>query len=238
MHPPEVKQEALRLVAEGLNDCEIGRRLGIPRSTVRDWRAPRYVKTHEVESCHRCWRATKPIRFAIEDYSELLAMYLGDGCLSPGARTCRLRISLDNKYPNIIDDARGLLRRCFPENSVDVVPFHDGACVNVSRLQQPSPCLFPQHAPGTKHQRRIALEEWQLALLDRRALALHPWLHSDGWMRIRQPNRTVRVSELRVREHVSRHREPAGVRAQMRWGRVPIDFRIEARDTSVAHQPT
>ena len=40
MHPPEVKQEALRLVAEGLNDCEIGRRLGIPRRTIRDWRAP------------------------------------------------------------------------------------------------------------------------------------------------------------------------------------------------------
>ena len=35
--------EALRLVAAGVNDCEIARRLGVPRTTVRDWRKPRYA---------------------------------------------------------------------------------------------------------------------------------------------------------------------------------------------------
>ena len=40
MHPPELRAEALALVEFGINDCEISRRLGIPRGTVRDWRRP------------------------------------------------------------------------------------------------------------------------------------------------------------------------------------------------------
>lgn len=35
MHPPEVRAEALALVEAGLNDCEISRRLGIPRGIHR-----------------------------------------------------------------------------------------------------------------------------------------------------------------------------------------------------------
>lgn len=45
------------------------------------------------------------MHFSPDDYSELLAMYLGDGCLSRGARTTRLRIALDAKYPQIITEA-------------------------------------------------------------------------------------------------------------------------------------
>jgi len=79
IHPPHVKSEALALVAAGLNDCEISRRLGIPRRTVLDWRRPTYVSRREFarETCPRCWRAAKPMRFTAADYAELLAMYLG-----------------------------------------------------------------------------------------------------------------------------------------------------------------
>ncbi|EST34021.1 hypothetical protein N566_19070 [Streptomycetaceae bacterium MP113-05] len=43
------------------------------------------------------------------------------------------------------------------------------------------PCLFPQHGPGKKHDRHIALEAWQEEIVD-----AHPWelirglIHSDG----------------------------------------------------------
>jgi hypothetical protein len=43
------------------------------------------------------------------------------------------------------------------------------------------PCLFPQHGPGRKHERRIVLEPWQRAVVD-----AHPGelvrglIHSDG----------------------------------------------------------
>jgi hypothetical protein len=169
MHPPEARAEALALVEAGLNDCEISRRLGIPRGTIRDWRRPTYVPRNGQprlpETCPRCWRAARPIRFTPDDYAELLGFYLGDGCISDLARTQRLRISLDSKYPGIIESAQGLLARCFPANPVDVIPYHDGACVNVSIHSRHLACAFPQHGPGKKHERRIELEPWQEAIL-------------------------------------------------------------------------
>jgi hypothetical protein len=163
MHPPEVKQAALDLIAAGHNDCEVSRRLGVPRPTIRDWRRPRYVsrRSYPMEICLRCWRACKPIRFTTEDYAELLAVYLGDGCISETARTQRLRISLDTKYPGIIEETRALLVRCFPTNPVDTIPFHKGSCVNLSVYSSHLSCLFPQHGRGPKHLRVIRLEPWQ-----------------------------------------------------------------------------
>jgi hypothetical protein len=43
MHPPHVRAAALALIEQGLNDCEVSRRLGIPRRTILDWRRPTYV---------------------------------------------------------------------------------------------------------------------------------------------------------------------------------------------------
>lgn len=188
MHPPHVREEAMRLIEAGINDCEISRHMGIPRGTIRDWRRPTYVR-RPTETCPRCWRAARPIRFTQDDYAELLGLYLGDGCISAGPRTDRLRISLDLKYPDIIRDARQLLERSFPENSVDVVPFHDGACVNVSVYSTHLACLFPQHAPGKKHERRILLEPWQQRLVEQAPWAfLRGCIRSDGCAFI---NRTV-----------------------------------------------
>jgi hypothetical protein len=43
------------------------------------------------------------------------------------------------------------------------------------------PCLFPQHGPGKKHDRRIVLTSWQLARVSQRPdLLLRGLLHSDG----------------------------------------------------------
>ena len=36
VHRPAERQEALELVALGFDDCEVSRRLGIPRRTIRD----------------------------------------------------------------------------------------------------------------------------------------------------------------------------------------------------------
>jgi hypothetical protein len=56
------------------------------------------------------------------------------------------------------------------------------------------PCLFPQHGPGRKHERRIALADWQQRIVD-----AHPdqlvrgLIHSDGSRhinRIKHPKRT------------------------------------------------
>jgi hypothetical protein len=122
------------------------------------------------------------MRLTAADYASLLGPYLGDGSISRGPRTMRLRIALDVKYPVIIEETRALLGRCFPENSVDVIRKNlKGRCVNVSTYSNHLPCLFPQHGSGPKHRRRILLEPWQAAIVD-----AEPWpfiracIWSDG----------------------------------------------------------
>ena len=98
VHGPEIREEALRLVAAGVNDCEVARRLGIARTTVRDWRRPRYF-AHLV-SVPAVRRSAPPSSASSDpDYAELLGLYLGDGNISQLARTQSLRISLDARYP-------------------------------------------------------------------------------------------------------------------------------------------
>lgn len=54
-------------------------------------------------------------------------------------------------------------------------------CTAVASYYAHWPCLFPQHGPGKKHDRKIVLEPWQQAVVD-----AHPWefvrglIHSDG----------------------------------------------------------
>jgi hypothetical protein len=181
MHPPKVREAALKLIAEGLNDCEVSRRMGIPRGTIRDWRRPTYVPRNPSiprETCPRCWRAAKPMRFTNEDYAELLAVYLGDGCISTHPRTSRLRIALDAKYPRIIKDVSRLLERCFPHNPVGLVEAHGGTMYFVSLYSAHLECLFPQHGKGLKHRRPIVLEGWQSEIVE-----ATPWPFIRGCIR-------------------------------------------------------
>jgi hypothetical protein len=54
-------------------------------------------------------------------------------------------------------------------------------CADVSHFSNHWPCLFPQHGPGRKHHRRIALEPWQQALVDQATEEFVCGLiHSDG----------------------------------------------------------
>jgi hypothetical protein len=187
MHPPQVRAEILAMVASGLNACEIARRTGIPRGTVRDWRHAATgrgrpsTRSFPLETCPRCWRAAKPIRFTAADYAELLGLYLGDGCISEGARSDRLRVTLDTKYPNLIAELHALLGRCFPENRIGETPKRGEACVAVWVYSTHLACLFPQHGRGKKHERAIELEEWQWQLVrDAPGSLLRGLIRSDG----------------------------------------------------------
>jgi hypothetical protein len=163
-----------------LNDCEVARRLGVPRETVRDWRSPRYVPRPRAV-CLRCWSRTSPVAFTAGDYSELLGLYLGDGHISAGARSERLRLMLDAKYPVIVDEAAALLGRVVPDNRVGRQDLYDGRMVTLWAYHRHWSCLFPQHGPGKKHDRAIHLEPWQQALV-----SAAPWdflrgcIRSDG----------------------------------------------------------
>jgi hypothetical protein len=69
---------------------------------------------------------------------------------------------------------------------VEVLPSKVGrtpkiGCTEVASYSKHWPCLFPQHGPGRKHERRIELVPWQQELvdLDPRPL-VRGLLHSDG----------------------------------------------------------
>jgi hypothetical protein len=194
VHPAVTRESALALIAAGANDCEVARRLGIARTTVRDWRRAR-DSPRPVRICPRCWRPSlKPIIFADADYAELLGLYLGDGHIVRTGRSDRLRLFLDTRYTGIIADAQALLRRCFPEHRVGTFRTGKGSTTIISVYCTHLACLFPQHGPGRKHRRAIALEQWQTAILER-----EPWrflrgcIRSDGCAFL---NRTGRYAYL------------------------------------------
>jgi hypothetical protein len=192
MRSYESRAEILALAEAGINDCEIARRTGVPRTTVRDIRRPRPRRPGN--ACPRCWRRIKPLGVTPARYAELLGLYLGDGCISQLGRTCSLRISLDAKYPGIIREADELLRAVFPGHSVARVRADGGATAVVQVCSTHLPCLFPQHGPGRKHERSISLEAWQQECVD-----AAPWrfllgcFRSDGCAFI---NRTGRYAYL------------------------------------------
>ena len=164
---------------DGENDCSISRRLGIPRPTVRDWRV-RAQKRSRLNAAFACGTAHEFLRLPPSPYAYLLGLYLGDGCISRDRRTWRLRIVLDSKYPAVIERCRLAIDALMPDQAaaVQVLPKN---CVEVGLYSKHWPCLFPQHGPGKKHSRRIALEPWQQALRDKASeeFVLGP-IHSDG----------------------------------------------------------
>lgn len=181
MHSSAVREQALELLRSGLNDCEVSRRTGIPRTTVRDWRKPRYQPVGDPiphGPCARCWGDGRHLAFKPVDYAELLGLYLGDGHLVRLARTWKLRLFLDSRYGGIVSETRELLGRCFPYNSTGTLLAHQGRMTILSVHSSHLPCLFPQHGPGLKHQRRIRLEQWQDDIVARA-----PWHFLKGCIR-------------------------------------------------------
>jgi hypothetical protein len=180
-HQIDVVSESLELAATGLSTSEVARRLGVPRATVRDWLAGRLPRGWHRGGmgCVECG-AVHDLEALPADYVYLLGMYLGDGCLSPHPRgVFKLRISLDARYPGIAEECERAMRVVMPHNRVGRVGY--GGWHELFAYSKSWPCLFPQHGPGKKHEREIALTGWQRALVARwPALLLRGLIHSDG----------------------------------------------------------
>src|SRR5690349_6925679 len=161
MRSAEQFDAARRLMAAGLNDCEISRQIGVPRTTVRDWWCRPQVQTRSVANSpcgviHDFATLPPPV------YCYVLGLYLGDGSISRNRRVWRLRITLDKKYPAIINRCRQAIEMLMQGQRTGIV--QRVGCVDVSLFSKHWPCLLPQHGPGRKHARRIALEPWQQTL--------------------------------------------------------------------------
>ena len=174
VHRRSVVSRALALSRLGHSDYEVARELGIPRSTIQNWRcngAPSGRRRREQV------RHQRPIDERA--YSYLLGMYLGDGCLVRYERTYALLITLDKRYPGIVRECVGAMGRSLPR-PVRSQPPRGGAI----RLYSYSPSwvnLFPQHGAGRKHRRRIWLADWQSEITERYTREfIRGLIHSDG----------------------------------------------------------
>jgi hypothetical protein len=140
--------------------------------------------------------AGTPDRLPAPSYAYLLGAYLGDGYIVHTRRgVYRLRVACDLLHINIawwialaVEAVRG--RRAALQ------PRADSRVLDVSSYWKHWPCVFPQHGPGRKHARRIALTAWQQRIVD-----AHPdqlvrgLIHSDGWRGINRTRHADRTYE-------------------------------------------
>jgi hypothetical protein len=196
MHDRATVEEALRLRdEEGLGAVRAARMLGLPVGTVRDWHAgklPRHSRARTgnsdtgrqdagLERCDRCGHSGHRFDELSESYVYLLGLYLGDGSISSHPRGVhKLRISLDKRYPDIVDECVGAMREVMPRSKADRL-LTASNCWEVYSYSRSWPCIFPQHGPGLKHHRRIWLCDWQQELAERWPKALiRGMIQSDG----------------------------------------------------------
>jgi hypothetical protein len=173
------------LAAQGLSASAIATRTGIPRGTVRHWLAGQVPRAAAAgaASCRRCGGTHDIRRLPAATYAYAFGMYLGDGCILKHPRgVWRLEITLDEKYPGIVAECAEAFGALLPDKRVSVISNHGrGRFVIVRSYSKSWPCLFPQHGPGPKHRRKIALEPWQDEIV-----TAHPeqfvrgLIHSDG----------------------------------------------------------
>jgi hypothetical protein len=89
-------------------------------------------------------------------------------------------MTLDNKYPGIIDCCRKAIETLMLGQRAGLLRRSDG-CTEVSLCSKHWPCLLPQHGPGKKHTRPIRLEAWQEVLIKKGTEDfVRGLIHSDG----------------------------------------------------------
>lgn len=181
MRSVEEVHEVRNLLDRGLNDCEIARRTGIPRGTIKDWRHGKWPRRHRgaTAGCPRCGHPKHEFDAPAVAYAYLLGLYLGDGCLSENRRgVFRLRVVLDERYPGIIESCAQAIEDVIGKPAAYVPA---PGCVHISSYSKQWPCLFPQHGAGPKHLRPIVLVDWQQQIVDARPEPLlRGLIHSDG----------------------------------------------------------
>jgi hypothetical protein len=175
VHPVGQVERVLALHREGLSSYAISRKTGIARSTLQHWLGDPDRALARGQS-----RGVSP-RQAPESYAYLLGLYLGDGWIRRYPRTWQLVLTLDSRYEKIVTEARAAVRTFTPSGITRVRRRRDERAVDVTAYGKHWLRLFPQHGPGRKHHRPIALSAWQRDITHRHPEdLLRGLIHSDG----------------------------------------------------------
>ncbi|GCB50253.1 helix-turn-helix domain-containing protein [Streptomyces sp. NL15-2K] len=188
-HSPSIRAQAVALMRQGTPNRVVAERLNIPRGTVGWWRSEdRRLRGETYEQPTDCPRCTGRA-FDVAAYAYLLGLYLGDGHIISKTKQHHLSIFCNATQTGLIAAAEDAMRKVMPLPSVK--QRYKPGCVEVKSYTKHWTCMFPQHGPGKKHERTIALEPWQQAIVD-----AYPWefirglIHSDG---CRITNWTTRI---------------------------------------------
>ncbi|MEV7235481.1 transcriptional regulator [Streptomyces sp. NPDC051020] len=180
MYDIDTRKRALALLAQGFSQNSVSKQTGISRAAIRSWQTRiEPLDRNHASACPRCCGLPRDPENPAA-YAYLLGLYLGDGCISSARRGVYfLRIACADAWPGLIDACAEAMQTVRPGNKVFRVQRQ--GCQYVTCHSKHWPCLFPQHGPGKKHGRKIALEPWQQRIVD-----AHPWefirglIHSDG----------------------------------------------------------
>jgi hypothetical protein len=135
-----------------------------------------------------------------ERYAYLFGQYLGDGWIVSSQRRCRLTITCADTYPGIRTEVEAAMSATLPTSPVS--RRQRTGCTEVQSHSVHWLCLFPQHGPGPKHNRGIALEEWQKQIVDNHAgRFLRGLIHSDGCRMTNWTQRRTAGGELKRYEY-------------------------------------
>lgn len=191
MYPDKTVAMALLLSSCNILDRENAQICGVSIRAIRHWRNgrrrnPAKADARRISHCPRC--DGDPLDGPA--YAYLLGLYLGDGCITMGRKgVYALQIACCNDWPGLIDAAGAAASAVMPSSSVFRVSRQ--GCTSVNSWSKHWPCLFPQHGPGPKHLRRIALAPWQQQIVDAFPGDFARGLfHSDGCRftnRVRRP---------------------------------------------------
>ena len=124
-------------------------------------------------------------------YAYLLGLYLGDGHIVHGPRDVYvLAIACSDDWPGLMAAARQAMAAVMPASSVCGVK--QTGCTMIKSYSKHWACLFPQHGPGRKHQRKIELAHWQEVIVRKYPGEFARGLfHSDGWRGVNRVRRTL-----------------------------------------------
>jgi hypothetical protein len=186
MRPESDVRRVFELWSQRLSKKAIARETGVSRAQVRLWisqgidevlTSPMRAKGPPCDGRNCKFLAT--VNAAA--YAYLLGQYLGDGCISQGRRDVyKLRITMCDAYPQMRDECELAIRMVMPGRRVGRVQ-REG-CTEVYSHSKHWPCLFPQHGPGRKHERKLVLLPWQQRIVYdlEPQFFLRGLIHSDG----------------------------------------------------------
>ncbi|GAA2428814.1 hypothetical protein GCM10010421_15840 [Streptomyces glaucus] len=174
---------------QGIPNRVVAEQLGIPRGTISWWRCEDRKARGEVYRQPTDCPVCTDRELDQTAYSYLLGLYLGDGHIVSKHKQRHLSIFCNAAQTGLVAAAEDAMRRVMSTPSIG--RHRKTGCIEVKSYTGHWTCVFPQHGPGRKHERRIVLEPWQQAVVDAR-----PWefvrglIHSDG---CRITNWTARV---------------------------------------------